>query len=530
MPNPFAMFGRTRMRSPTPPELADQATFLNHLCLSHKELKKIWWFRERMYKEFFVKSKSGKPRRINAPDRRLKMLQRNIAPLLDQIYSPRNSVHGFVMDRSVITNASSHLRRNFVVNLDVEKFFPSISENRVSGLLKALGVDENVSAIIARICTNQGVLPQGAPTSPVLSNMICFKMDKDLLKLSKAARCIYTRYADDITFSSYQKPDLLFGAGVPQTGKFTPQLLASEISAVFTNNGFKLNADKCQYADKHSRRIVTGLKINSGLNVDRRFVRNIRAALYSVETMGFAAAQKKFKDRHNGDTDLAFHLKGKISWLGSVKGQSDPVFRAIASRFNAVFLAHTIKINPSPEDIINRAVWILEHFHGDFAQGTAFFLKGVGLVTAAHCVSDALGEEIDVHHHSKPSNTFKVKVKQHHVIRDLAILEHAIPSNEFYELELTKQALNIGDSVRAIGYPGYAPGDGLNIRPGQISSFSVKSTVPLVEVTQKLTQGMSGGPIIDDKNGVIGIIHKGGPHEGRDFAVSVEALMAWLDE
>ncbi len=530
MPSPLVFFGKLKLRGTIPNELADYSAFLKHLCMSEAEMKKIWWFRNRMYNQFVVTSKHGKARRINAPDLRLKMLQRSIAKLLDQLYAPRNPVHGFVNDRSVITNASSHLRSKFIVNLDIENFFPSISENRVEGLLRAIGIDDNVSSIIARICTRQGVLPQGAPTSPVLSNMICFRLDRELLALSKASRCIYTRYADDITFSSYQKPELLFGAGVPPTGRFSPELLATNLSAAFTDNGFTLNADKSQYGDKHSRRIVTGLKINSGLNVDRRFVRNIRAALYSVEARGLAAAQKKFKDRHNGTTDLELHLKGKISWLGSVKGQSDPVFRAIASRFNAAFPAHMIKINPSPEDIRSRAVWVLEHFHGDFAQGTAFFLKGVGLVTAAHCVSDALGEEIDVHHHSKPSNTFKVKVKQHHVIRDLAILEHTIPSNEYYELELTKQALNIGDSVRAIGYPGYAPGDGLNIRPGQISSFSVKSTVPLVEVTQKLTQGMSGGPIIDDQNGVIGIIHKGGPHEGRDFAVNVEALVAWLDE
>ncbi|SBW14203.1 hypothetical protein BR10RB9215_C11029 [Brucella sp. 10RB9215] len=530
MPKPFIMFGSLNLRTSIPPELADYSTFLGYLCLSQAELKKIWWFRKKMYKDFKITSKYGKTRRINAPDRRLKMLQRNISPLLDKLYSPRNPVHGFIHERSVMTNASSHLSNKFVVKLDIENFFPSISENRVAGLLHALGVDESVSAIIARLCTNRGVLPQGAPTSPVLSNMICFRLDKELLKLAKTARCIYTRYADDVTFSSYQKPELLFEVGAPQPGRFSPELLASNISAAFTNNGFKLNANKSQYADKNSRRVVTGLKINSGLNVDRRFVRNIRSALYSVETLGLSAAQKKFADQYGGKCDLTQHLKGKISWLGSVKGHSDPVFRATVLRFNSSFPSQPIKMNPSSDEIRNRGVWVLEHFHGDFAQGTAFFMKGVGLVTAAHCVADAIGEEIDVHHHTKPSNSFKVKVKRHHFIKDLAILEHAIPSNEYYELELTDQDLQVGDTVTAVGYPAFAPGDGLNVRSGQISSFSVKSTVPLVEVTQKLTQGMSGGPILDEKNRVIGIIHKGGPNEGRDFAVHVKALMEWLQE
>lgn len=79
-------------------------------------------------------------------------------------------------------------------------------------------------------------------------------------------------------------------------------------------------------------------------------------------------------------------------------------------------------------------------------------------------------------------------------------------------------------------YPDYGPGDSLNVRSGHISSFKEKSAVQLIEVTQKLTQGMSGGPLLDDDGRVAGIIHKGGPQEGRDFAVHINALIAWLDD
>lgn len=456
------------------------------------------------------------------------MIQRTIALLLDQLYSPRNTVHGFVPERSVKTNATAHLRSKFVVNLDIERFFPAISENRVAGLLKAMGVNDEVAEIVARLSTNQGVLPQGAPTSPVLSNMICFKLDKELHEIAKAGRCIYTRYADDITLSSYQPPVGLFTDGVPPTGVFSPDLLSSRVQGAFTNNGFKLNPGKSHYGDKHSRRIVTGIKINAGLNVDRRFVRDIRSALFSVEKLGLAGAQKKFEDDHGGKCDIALYLKGKISWLGTVKGQSDPTYRSIAARFNNSFSTKQIKVIPTREQVRSRAVWVLEHFHGSFAQGTAFFLKGVGLVTAAHCVAEALGKEIDVYHPAKPSNTFKVKVKQYDADRDLAILEHAIPANEFYELEVMTKAPQQGDILSAAGYPGFALGDTLNIRSGHISSFSVKSAVPLIEVTQKLTQGMSGGPLLDENDQVVAIIHKGGPDEGRDFGVHVDSLMKWL--
>lgn len=531
MPHPLRVFGGVSYRVRVPPEMADKTTFLAHLCLSEAELRKIWWFRGRMYQDFTIFSRSGKPRSISAPDRRLKMIQKTIAPLLDQIYSPRNTVHGFVPNRSVKTNATSHLRSKFVVNLDIERFFPSISENRVAGLLKAVGVDQDVADIVARICTNQGVLPQGAPTSPVLSNIICFRLDRELHAVAKAAHCIYTRYADDITFSSYQPPGALFKDGVPPPGSFAPDLLTSRVSDAFTENGFKLNPAKSHYGDRHSRRIVTGLKVNSGLNVDRRVVRNIRSTLFSVETLGVIAAQKKFEDNHGGGCEIAQHLKGEISWIGSVKGHSDPIYRSIAARFNLSFPTRPIKFTPTRAEIRSRAVWVLEHFHGEeWSQGTAFFLKDVGLVTASHCIEDAVGKDIEVYHPSKPSNTFIVKVKQHHAIRDLAILEHSIPSNEFYELEMMMNAPKQGDTLSAAGYPGFAPGDSLNVRSGHVSSFSVKHAVPLIEVTQKLTQGMSGGPVFDEDDRVVGVIHKGGPKEGRDFAVHIDALTAWLKE
>ena len=89
------------------------------------------------------------------------------------------------------------MHRRFVVNVDITDFFPTITENRVQGLLNSLGVDSRVADIVARVCCNNGHLPQGAPSSPVISNMICFRLDKQLMAIAKDARCIYTRYADD---------------------------------------------------------------------------------------------------------------------------------------------------------------------------------------------------------------------------------------------------------------------------------------------------------------------------------------------
>jgi hypothetical protein len=151
-------FGK-RIPIPIPPELADEPALLAYLKVSPAELKKIWWFRHRMYSQFDIAKRSGKVRTITAPDRRLKIIQSKLAPLLDQLYRVRQPVHGFVPERSVKTNAEAHGRRRFVVNLDLQDFFATITEKRVAGLLRALGVDRRVSEIVARLCCHMGRLP-----------------------------------------------------------------------------------------------------------------------------------------------------------------------------------------------------------------------------------------------------------------------------------------------------------------------------------------------------------------------------------
>ena len=521
-------FGYPLPRTKVPAELASEAALLNHLGLSTKELKKIWWFREKMYNHFNIAKGNGKIRVISAPDVRLKYLQRQLAPLLASMYRVRNPVHGFVPAKSVKTNAQAHLRRRFLLNMDLKDFFPSITEKRISGVLASLGVDHQAASIIARLCCCSGRLPQGAPTSPVLSNMVCFKLDKELMALAKNARCIYTRYADDITFSSHQPMTALFVGPLPSSGHFSVDLLGLTLLGTVSQNGFAVNPEKAHYADRHSRRMVTGLKVNEFVNVDRRYVRNIRATLYSVETLGLKEAQEKFETKHKGIADLAQHLKGKISWLGHIRGQADPVFRAIANRFNKSFSEQPIALAATGSEVRDRAVWVVEHYEGEMSQGSAFFLKDVGLVTAAHCVSTA--NEIEIYHPSKQSNKFKVSVHRVHAVRDVALLKHSIPATEYFELERSTQSVATGDELTALGYPSFGPGDGINVRSGKVTSLPVKHAVKHIEVEQQLAQGMSGGPVVDADGAVLGVVHKGGPDEARNLAVNIDELYAWLAE
>jgi len=358
--------------------------------------------------------------------------------------------------------------------------------------------------------------------------MICYRLDTDLLRFAKGARAIYTRYADDITFSTFQQPAGLFEKVIPPLGRFAPEMLKGDLLKAVAGNGFVINPDKAHYADRHARRIVTGIKINEFLNLDRRYVRNLRAALQSVEKLGIKGAQAKFEAEYGGQVSLCAHLAGKISWLGFIKGPTDPLVRGIMLRFNNCFPDNPLKVKPTEIEMRNRAVWLVEHDGNAGTQGTCFFLKGVGIVTAAHCVENV--EVVEIYHPNKPANRFTAKVRSRHEHRDLALLESTLPITEYFELERSREVVIENSIAIALGYPDYGPGDRLNIRQGTVSSLPMKMGVQLIEVTQKIAPGMSGGPLLDASQSVIGINHRGGPEMARDFAVHINELTTWLDE
>lgn len=159
------------------------------------------------YTTFSLPKKSGGIRTICAPITALKIIQQKLHQVLQMVYDPKPAAQGFLMGRSIITNAQRHVGKRFVLNIDLLDFFPSINFGRVRGLFlsKPYSLPENVATILTQICCHENFLPQGAPTSPIVSNMICRKLDSQLQRIAKEYRCTYTRYADDITFSTSLK-------------------------------------------------------------------------------------------------------------------------------------------------------------------------------------------------------------------------------------------------------------------------------------------------------------------------------------
>jgi len=156
--------------------------------------------RFRKYIKFKIPKKGGGERTILAPIKEIKNLQEQLHRLLQHVYRVKPSVHGFTNGRSIVTNAAAHKGKRYVFNLDLQDFFSTITRQRVQGMFagKPYFLPDRIARFLANICCFKGKLPQGAPTSPIISNMLCAQLDSQLQRLAQRNKCYYTRYADDI--------------------------------------------------------------------------------------------------------------------------------------------------------------------------------------------------------------------------------------------------------------------------------------------------------------------------------------------
>ena len=211
------------------------------------------------YKIFALSKKTGGYRMISSPQGALKSIQRKLAAILLEVYGGRAPVHGFAAQRSIKSNAQQHVGRRHVFNIDLADFFPTIHYGRVRGLFesKPYGLPYGIAEALAQLTCHLGSLPQGAPTSPIISNLICGGLDAKLKVLARANKCRYTRYADDITFScdaATFAADIAFFDGT----KWVP---GPSLEAEITKEGFKINQAKTTMRNAGARQMVTGLVV-----------------------------------------------------------------------------------------------------------------------------------------------------------------------------------------------------------------------------------------------------------------------------
>ncbi len=246
------------------------------------------------YKRYYIPKKSGGQRLISAPMSRLKKAQHWILNHLLYPIEIHQAAHGFLPQRSIVTNATPHIGAEIVINIDLKDFFPSVTYRRVKGLFRTLGYSEAAATILSLLCTEPDMdeaeldgqtwfiangeryLPQGSPASPALTNLLCARLDSRLSGLAKKFGFTYTRYADDMTFSA------------SGTGTKKVNIVKRNIGLIIEEEGFTLHPDKTRIMRKGSRKEVTGLVVNDKPSVERKTLRKFRALLFQLQTEGLA--------------------------------------------------------------------------------------------------------------------------------------------------------------------------------------------------------------------------------------------------
>jgi RNA-directed DNA polymerase len=281
------------------------------------------------YKSFSISKKSGGTREIRAPTDELLNLQRRLSNLLQDCDAEiRRSLgltraisHGFVRKKSIMTNASQHLHRRFLFNTDIENFFGAINFGRVRGFFisnKHFQLHEKVATILAQIVCYENSLPQGAPTSPVVSNLIAHILDIHLARLAIKTGCVYSRYADDLSFSTNKK---VFPKEVAVNSVHQPHTwsVGKDLNSIIEKQGFLTNHGKSRMHYADSRQEVTGLVVNKRVNVKFDYRAMIRQMVHRLTSTG--AFQFRYKDKAGQIVEKdgnAHQLAGMLSFVKSV--------------------------------------------------------------------------------------------------------------------------------------------------------------------------------------------------------------------
>lgn len=299
------------------PLLHDAGDIVKAMGIGLSELRFLTYHRQGAalvhYARFTIPKKLGGVRHISAPKPKLARAQRWVLENVLMKLKPSEQAHGFVCARSIVTNAAPHVGKKVVVNLDLKDFFPTFTFGRAKGIFRSFGYSEHVATVFALLCTEPPrvevdldgkhywvalgarVLPQGACTSPALTNLACRRLDRRLAGLARKHGFAYTRYADDLTFSGDH--DAAVG-----------RLLRSARS-ILKDEGLTEHPTKTGIMRRGRRQEVTGVVVNERPAIARDEVREIRAILHNAGKTGLEAQNR------DGHPDFRAHLRGRIAYV-----------------------------------------------------------------------------------------------------------------------------------------------------------------------------------------------------------------------
>jgi len=279
--------------------------------------------KENHYKVFKIPKRSNGYREINQPIGELKLIHKKISNYL-LIHRNNNlgTSYGFEFNKSILECAIKHVNKRIVINFDIKDFFNSISKEMVhSTIQNEFKITNENLKYLTEIVTFREHLPQGSPCSPILSNYICHSLDIELLKYAKQKKLVYTRYADDLTFSTNDKVNF-------------KEFIVFIINTL-KSFGFGLNFRKLKIYKKNNRQEVTGLVVNEKVNVKRELLKLVRAVLYNWKKNGYTHAEIVFKKKFPNN-NLINTLGGWIDFIGFIKGKENTQYQKFLKLFNTL--------------------------------------------------------------------------------------------------------------------------------------------------------------------------------------------------
>jgi len=398
------------------------------------------------------------------------------------------------------------------VNIDIKDFFPSIHFKRVENILKSsrYGISESVARAIAQIACHNGRLPMGAPTSGVLSNIVCAPLDAALMRHAKLYNVRYTRYVDDITLSTSSRSAFASGIAVPPDKELILRDLAhlsTDLVAIVNGAGFALNPKKVWIVGPRARHSVTGLVTNRKVNVPKEFFSELRGALHAIDAYGLSAATTRFGEikKPGWSTNIVKNVAGRLAYLGQVTSFGLKYTR-IAKRARALISSSRIYL---PATDVALAVYQLSTLI-DEHEGTAFHV-GKGLfLTAAHVFPTNM--EMGFARLHRPGDAlFTTACVGIDYDLDIALLRAAKPSafDSAPSIKMKIRAPLPGDQLLTIGFPQYSPGNSHSEIAVRVTGTRMTFGVERIECDRPFPHGASGGPVVDQHGYGVGVVHSG---------------------
>lgn len=277
------------------PVITSPAHLSGLIGLDHQYVCSMAYSSEKFYRHFTIKKANGKTRSIDEPLPDLKFVQHWILENILEKCPVSEYAKAFIKGRTLKHNARFHKAQFVVVTMDIKDFFPSVKIFDIFSIYKGMGYWDDVAWFLAHLCCLKKVLPQGAPTSPYLSNIRLLKLDEEIAKYTSEKKIRYTRYADDLTFS----------------GHLDPHKVISKISQLVYAEGFQVNPQKTRVAYQNARQEVTGIVVNSHMQVSKDQRKSIRQQVYYITKYGLDSHLA-----HIGETRQNYinHLMGQINF------------------------------------------------------------------------------------------------------------------------------------------------------------------------------------------------------------------------